>query len=187
VIGDFLRRISAALERSEIPYMVTGSMASSMYGVPRATNDVDIIIAPTREQMETFIQLMQRLQFYIAREEVTAALANRTMFSVMDFPNGWKADLIVQKNREFSITEFGRRETHEVEGLRLTIATPEDVLLGKLEWAKMSESERQIDDAAGILRMQKNTLDLPYIESWLAALGLEAQWTAALLRSADQE
>ena len=59
-----------------------------------------------------------------------------------------KVDLILRKDRTFSVTEFERRETHEVEGMRLTLATPEDVLLAKLEWAKLGDSERQLEDAA---------------------------------------
>lgn len=105
------------------------------------------------------------------------------MFSVVDFPHGFKVDLIVQKDRPFSVAEFERRETHEVDGIRLTIASPEDVLLAKLEWARMSESERQLEDVAGILCEQAETLDFSYIESWVETLGLAAQWEAARVRA----
>jgi hypothetical protein len=183
MIGDFLRRITAALERSGTPYMLTGSLASSMYGVPRSTNDIDIVIAPSRDQLETFLQLVQRLKLSVAREEAIAAYRNRTMFGVVDFANGWKVDLILQKSRAFSVAEFERRESHEVDGVHLTIATPEDVLLAKLEWAKMSGSERQLEDVAGILRMQGANLDLHYIESWVESLDLAVQWSAARSKS----
>lgn len=166
-----------------MPYMLTGSLASSMYGVPRATNDIDIVVAPTHKQLEAFLQLIQRLNLYVAREEAAAALKNKTMFSVIDFANGWKVDFIMQKGHAFGIEEFERRETHEVDGIRLSIATPEDVLLAKLEWARMSESERQLEDVAGILRTQGQKLDLSYVRSWVETLGLNAQWEAAQTRA----
>jgi hypothetical protein len=180
MIGDFLRRLAAALDMTGVPYMLTGSVASSMYGEPRSTNDVDIVIAPTREQLLSLVQLLQRIGLVVAPEDATAALQRRTQFNVIDFPKGVKADLILRKDREFSLAEFARRETHEVEGLRLTIATPEDVLLAKLEWAKLGNSDRQLIDAAGILSMQADALDLAYIERWVDLLDVRQQWNAVL-------
>lgn len=179
MIGEFLRRLSAALELTGVPYMLTGSVASSMYGLPRATNDVDMVIAPTRQQLLSLVQLFQRVGLTVAPEDAAAALKSRTQFNVIDFANGWKADFILCKDRQFSLGEFERRATHEVEGLRLTIATPEDVILAKLEWAKIGESELQLSDAAGILSMQGEELDLAYIERWVERLDLGNQWKAA--------
>jgi hypothetical protein len=143
-----------------VPYMLTGSLASSMYGIPRATNDVDIVIAPTRDQLLSVVQMFQRVGLTVHTESALEAYRSRTQFNVIDFPKSLKADLILRQDRDFSVREFDRRETHEVEGMRLTLATPEDVLIAKLEWAKQGESERQIQDAAGILKMQRETLDL---------------------------
>lgn len=179
MIGEFLRRVTAALDMTGVPYMLTGSVASSMYGIPRATNDIDVVVAPTREQLLSLVQLFQRVGLMADADIALAALRTKGQFNVIDFPKGWKLDLIVRKDREFSAIEFERRETHEVEGMRLTIATPEDVLIAKLEWAKMGESERQVADAAGILKMQSATLDMSYIRRWVTALGLEKQWNAA--------
>lgn len=179
MIGDFLNRVTTALEMQGIPYMLTGSVASSLYGVPRATNDLDLVIAPTREQLLALIQMFQRLGLTVAPEHAVAALRNRDQFNVIDFARGLKADLIVQKDREFSRTEFERRNTYEVEGMRLTLASPEDVLIAKLEWAKIGNSDRQIVDAAGIVEVQGASLDLAYIERWVDALDLQPQWAAA--------
>jgi hypothetical protein len=179
MIGEFLRRVAAALDLSGVPYMLTGSMASSMYGVPRATNDLDFVVAPTREQLLSLVQLFRRVGFSVESEAALSALKNEGQFNVIDFPNGWKVDLIVRKSRAFSLVEFNRRETHEVEGIRLTIASPEDVILAKLEWAKVGESERQLIDVAGILRMQSDHLDFQYVEHWVETLGLQRQWRAA--------
>jgi hypothetical protein len=179
MIGEFLRRVTAALDTNGVPYMLTGSLASSMYGIPRATNDIDIVIAPAREQLLSLVQLFQRLGLTVESEAAMAALRARSQFNVIDLPRGLKVDLIVRKERDFSLTEFERRETHEVEDMSLTLATPEDVLIAKLEWSKMGDSERQLVDAAGILKMQSATLDIAYIERWVELLDLQRQWDAA--------
>jgi hypothetical protein len=178
MIGEFLLRVTTALDANAIPYMLTGSLASSMYGVPRATNDIDIVISATREQLMSIVQLFQRVGLTVAPEAAAAALRHKSQFNVVDLARGIKVDLIVRKDREFSVGEFARRETHEVEGIRLTIATPEDVLLAKLEWAKLGESEQQLVDAAGILTVQQGKLDTEYIERWVRDLGLAEQWEA---------
>ena len=178
-IEDFLRRICAALELNHVPYMVTGSLASSVHGEPRATNDLDVVIAPTRDQLFSLVQLFKRVGLYVRWEEAEAALRKRDQFNVVDFANAWKVDLIVRKAREFSVSEFNRREPAEMDGLNFVIASAEDVLIAKLEWFKMGESERQLNDAAGIIRIQGERLDVAYIEHWIEALGLQEQWLKA--------
>jgi len=185
MLGDFLRKLAVALESTGVPYMLTGSLASSLYGIPRSTNDIDVVIAPSRDQLVALLQFMKRLGLFVQDEPALSALRGGTMFSVIDFGNSWKVDFIVRKDRDFSLTEFDRREKHEVDGIRLTLASPEDVVIAKLEWAKASGSERQIDDAAGILRLQSGRLDLAYIEQWVDALQLSDQWLAASRRSAQ--
>lgn len=178
MIGEFLRRVTAALDLNGVPYMLTGSVASSMYGIPRATNDIDIVVAPTREQLLSLVQMLQRVGLTVDEDSALTALRRCGQFNIIDFPRGLKVDLIVRKEREFSTTEFERRETHEVEGTRLTIATPEDVLIAKLEWSRLGDSERQLEDAAGIVKMQGETLDFSYVERWVTVLDLRDQWLA---------
>ncbi len=172
MIGEFLRRVTTALDVNGVSYMLTGSLASSMYGIPRSTNDVDLVIAPSGKQLRSVVQMFQRLGFTVEPEAALEAWRNRTQFNVIDL-----------KDRDFSITEFERRQTHEVEGVRLTLATPEDVILAKLEWAKIGESERQLNDAAGMIKMQSESLDVRYIGHWVERLGLERQWQAARERA----
>jgi hypothetical protein len=182
-IETFLHRITAAFQVAKVPYMLTGSMASSIYGLPRATNDIDFVIAPNRAQLLLLIGLVERSGLYVSREEAMNALEKRDQFNVIDFSAGWKVDLILRKDREFSRTEFERRREDEVAGVPLIIASPEDVVIAKLEWAKLGESERQMQDVAGILRMLSGSLDRVYVEQWVAELDLHAQWSAALRQS----
>src|SRR6478609_2285758 len=91
--------------------MVTGSVASSIHGIPRSTNDLDVVIAPARDQLFGLIQTFKKFGYYASWEDAERALHNRDQFNVVDFANTWKVDLIVRKAREFSESEFARRES----------------------------------------------------------------------------
>ena len=183
-VEDVLSRILGALVASDVPYMLTGSLASSYHGVPRSTHDVDIVIDPTEEQLRAFLALLPDDAYYKSESAATEAFRRRSQFNVVDFATGWKVGLIFCKRRAFSRMEFGRRRTVVALGLALSMAAPEDVLLAKLEWSALSGSERQVEYAAGILREQGTVLDRGYIEQWVSALGLQQQWRDTQRRAA---
>jgi hypothetical protein len=129
------------------------------------------------------LKLLPDAEYYVSEEAALDALARRGQFNVVDFATGWKVDFIVAKDREFSRTELDRRRLLELEGLQLYFASPEDVLIAKLEWAKLGASSRQIEDAAGIIALQGHQLDTTYVTHWVDALGLQEQWAAAQQRA----
>jgi len=176
---DVLPRIIAALEHAGIPSMLTGSHASSYHGIPRATQDVDIVIDPTPKQLRVFAGNLPDTEYYIDEEAALDALRRRSQFNVIDLATGWKIDLIIRKSREFSRAEFERRRIVTYQGMRLAVATAEDILIAKLEWAKRGGSRRQIEDAAGILRIRTPQLDQDYIKRWVRELELEEEWDEA--------
>jgi hypothetical protein len=171
--------VVGALERAGIPYMLTGSFASSYHGSPRATQDIDIVISPTPDQIRTLVKLLPDSEYYVDEDAALDAQRLEGQFNVIDFATGWKVDLIVRKSRPFSRGEFDRRDFVDFLGTKLAIATAEDVVIAKLEWAKMGESERQVEDAAGILRIRAGQLDLDYTRHWVRDLDLGAQFDAA--------
>jgi hypothetical protein len=179
-VDDFFERLIVALEASGVPYMVTGSYASSAHGTPRATNDIDIVIAPTPEQLRAFIRELPDDRYYAEELDALEALQHRSQFNVIDFATTWKADLIIKKDRGFSEQEFRRRREHTIAGVNVSLTTPEDILIAKLEWFKEGESARQIEDVVGVLRRQRDALDRQYVEYWVRQLGLESEWQAAL-------
>ena len=164
--------------------MLTGSYASSLHGTPRATQDLDLVVAPSRTQLSALLNLLPDTDYYVSPDAAFDALASRSQFNVIDFATGWKIDFIIVKDREFSRQEFQRRKVQELDGLAFSVASPEDVLVAKLEWAKLGESDRQIEDAAGILRVQGTELDAAYVERWVKDLGLAVQWEQAKARAA---
>ena len=183
--GDVFLRVTGALERAGISYMLTGSFASSYYGVPRTTQDIDFVIAPTSDQLRSLAALLPGTEYYFDLNAALDAQRREGLFNIIDLATGWKIDFIFRKSRPFSLEEFGRRLVVEFEGMRLSVATAEDVLIAKLEWAKRGESQRQIEDAAGILRIRSGNLDRKYIENWVRELKLEKQWEA--VRQAGEE
>jgi len=176
---EVFRRVIGALDQAGIPYMLTGSFASGYHSSPRATQDIDLVIAPTSEQVRKLASLLPASDFYFDEEAALSALRRQRQFNVIDLASGWKVDLIVRKSRPFSVLEFERRREADFLGLRMVIASAEDVLLAKLEWSKQGGSLRQIEDAAGILRIREDRLDLEYILNWVRELGLGEQWAAA--------
>ncbi|HEX3533582.1 MAG TPA: hypothetical protein VHT23_05135 [Gemmatimonadaceae bacterium] len=182
-VSHLFEKLRAALDATEIPYFVTGSFASSAHGVPRSTNDIDIIIAPTPTQLNALMDRFSDPEYYSDREDALEALERRSQFNVIDNETLWKIDFIVSKDSPFDRARFQRRRTTEIAGVNVSAATPEDVVIAKLLWSKLGESERQINDAAGVVRMQSEKLDIPYIESWVDALELGEQWGKARERA----
>ena len=176
---DFVRRIVTALDHADVPYMVTGSLASSYHGVPRGTRDVDVVIAPTREQLEALVASFPQPRFYVGADAAREALERGGQFNVIDSSSGLKADFIFRRDRPFSLREFERRERVNLAGTPVWITNAEDAIVSKLEWARRSDSERQLEDVVAILNTQSGQLDLAYIEHWVAELALTAEWKRA--------
>lgn len=156
--------------------MVTGSLASSYHGEPRATLDVDIVIDPDWDGLSRLVDELLAGDFYVDRGVATTALADRMQFNAID-SDASKIDFIVRKQRPFSIEEFGRRQSAELLGTTGWVTSPEDLVLVKLEWAADTDSERQLRDAAGIFAV-RDTLDEAYIDRWADQLGVGDAWRA---------
>lgn len=174
-----IRRVLKALESAGVPYMFTGSFASSFHGAPRTTQDVDIVIAPTLGSLQRLLSEFPEDRYYVSREAALQAYGAESLFNVIDMESGWKIDFIVRKSRPFSVEEFERRREAELLGTTLYIASAEDVILSKLEWAKMAGSDRQIADVVGILRTQGTDVEVEYVKRWVAVLGLQSEWERA--------
>jgi hypothetical protein len=104
--ATLLRSVVAALDESGVPFMLTGSLAAAFYGAGRATLDIDLVIDPNPVQLRSLVQRLEGQGAYVSQEAADEALADRSMFNVVDTETGWKADLIVRKRRLYSETEF---------------------------------------------------------------------------------
>ncbi len=161
------------LNQHGIEYMLSGSYSSSLHGRPRATNDADIIIAPSEEQLIAFVKSLGD-DYYVNPDAARDAFKNSSMFNVIDIRNSFKADFIIRKDRPFSREEFQRRRKSNIMDLDVWVVSPEDVILSKLEWARKSESSQQFQDALGVAVVQYDCLDRDYLYKWAKELQVES-------------
>lgn len=176
---EVLRRIAPRLEQSDIPYMITGSIAASYYGLTRATQDLDMVISANPVKLKHLIQLLPKEEYYAELNDALEAHRHQSMFNVLDTVRGWKIDFILRKSSPFHVEAFERRAGVTFEGVPVSMISKEDLILSKLEWSKMGESERQIRDAATVLQKPMHKVDRAYIEKWIRELGLDSQWESA--------
>ena len=174
--AELLASIADRLESAGIPLMVVGSVAGSFHGEPRTTIDVDIVIDPTSESLRRFVDSLPASDYYVSDTAALEAFARRTSFNVIHMATGGKVDLHVCRDRPFSRIEFGRRITVPLFGRPTPVATAEDMIIAKLDWAKAGESERQLRDVARIVAVSGDSLDMAYLNRWISELDLEDVW-----------
>lgn len=175
--GAFLSRLTVKLAAAGVPNMVVGSFASSFHGVPRSSQDLDLVIDPQPDSLRRFLADLPPADYYADGDAALDALHRRGQFNVIDMVTAWKADLIVRKARPFSVEEMRRRIEGDLLGAHVFVASAEDTLISKLEWAKQGGgSQLQLRDVSGILQLRGDDLDIVYIERWVAELGLGELW-----------
>jgi hypothetical protein len=175
-LADFLSLVVRVLDDAGIPHMLTGSMAAAYYSSPRATQDLDLVIEPTAAQVDVLIERFVAEGLYVSPEAAHEALGSHGQFNFIDPASGWKADLILRRERPFSTTEFGRRAEATVLGVAIALTTLEDLIIAKLEWSELDHSELQRRDLAQLVEHAGPALDRTYIDEWVRELGLEAAW-----------
>jgi hypothetical protein len=180
-LGGFLERLVGLLDGAGVPFMIAGSFASAAHGLPRTTQDLDVVIDPPRpESLDALVSSMPPDVYYVDADAARDALRRRSMFNVVDQASGWKVDFIIRKNRPFSRAEFSRRMKISLLGVPVFVASPEDTIVAKLEWSKQSGgSERQRRDVAGIVATMGDRLDRAYLERCVGELGVEDEWAQA--------
>lgn len=168
------------LEKAHIRYFITGSIASSYYGIPRYTHDIDIVVAIDRDASDTLVHLLQE-KGYISKEGIQEALSGSGMFNFIHSETGLKVDFWVDRKEAFTRSCFERAVRVELsEGVWAVLGSPEDVFLHKVYWDHMTPSERQIGDALGILAVQGRRLNRPYLRKWAKVLRIDGKVIALL-------
>ena len=173
--AEFLTDLLTRLNQAGLEYMLTGSMASNYWGIPRTTHDADVVLALEREQVDRVIEAFQS-GFFIQPESVRSAFRPPSHFNVLDELSAMKADFWLLQNTPFEQTAFSRRVPVRLFDISAWIATPEDVILHKLYWNRLTPSDRQLEDAAGVYAVQGDRLDCAYIHHWAAYLNVQQEW-----------
>lgn len=177
--SSVLAWVTALLDDLGIPHMVVGSFASSAHGVPRTTQDIDIVIDPSADQLERLVAAIDTDRTYVDADAARDALRRRGMFNLIDMASGWKLDLVIRKATAHAVEELRRRAIGSVAGVQAPVATAEDVIIAKLGWARDGGSERQLADVAGIVAARRADLDHVYLTRWIDELGLASLWARA--------
>ncbi len=162
--------------------MLTGSLAAAYYAVPRATQDIDLVIETDEQGIDRLAQGLLEAGWYVDRDAALEAWRGQGQFNAIEPESGWKADFIVRKKRSYSEEEFGRRGRISMLGVELAVASLEDVLIAKLEWSRLGDSALQRRDVVQLLERTWSRLDRAYLERWIRELGLESEWHAARSR-----
>jgi len=176
----FLGLVVEVLDAIGVPFMLTGSLAGSYHGAPRATQDIDLVVETDFASLLRLADGLRDAGLYVSDEAIREAFDVRGQFNAIDPSSGWKADFILRKERLFSEEEFSRRQPFTFLGLDLSVVSAEDLIIAKLEWARLGDSERQVRDVAEILAIQGDSLNTPRIEKWVREFGLDDLWSRAL-------
>jgi len=179
-LTEFLHRVIRILDEAGVPYMLTGSLASAFYAIPRATQDLDVVIATEAGGVEEIVRGLQNAEWYVDRNAALEAYRTRGQFNAIDPSSGWKVDFIIRKDRPYSRTEFDRREQVSLLDLEVSIASLEDILIAKLEWGRFGDSSLQRRDVLQLLERTWERLDRDYVEEWVVELDLRSEWQDAL-------
>jgi len=181
-LAAFLRRVAEILDEAGVPYMLTGSLASAYYAVPRATQDLDVVIAAEEPGIKRIVEGLLSAGCYVDRDAALEARRTHGQFNAIDPESGWKVDLIVRRDRPYSRTEFERRERVTLLGVDVAVASLEDVLIAKLEWGRLGDSALQRRDVVQLLERTWEQLDQSYLKKWVTELGLQAEWDEARMQ-----
>ncbi len=176
-------QMAEIFENLDIPYLVGGSIASSIYGEPRATQDIDMVAELKSHHIQALIASTKNA-FYIEEEDVIRAVSRHSSFNVIHLETMIKVDIFLLGSEAIDREEMRRRQPQTISDAQLIVATPEDIVLQKLIWFRRGGevSDRQWRDVSGVLKVQGDRLDWDYLNHWADSLNL-----SELLQRAKEE
>ena len=167
-------KVTDVLENLAVPYLIGGSLASTLYGMVRTTQDADIVAEMRLDHLQPFVSALQD-EFYLDEEMIAGAIQGYSSFNILHRESMFKVDVFIPRPRPFLRSQLARAQkqtfTFEKE-VSAKFASPEDTILSKLEWYRMGGevSDRQWRDILGVLKTRSGGLDLDYLREWAAEL-----------------
>ena len=173
---DCLRRLNSR----DLAYMLTGSMASNAWGIPRTTHDLDFVLQLPPSHVSRFVEAFASTDFFVDEAMIRSAYQPPYQFNVIHVPSALKVDFWMLKPNAFEREMFRRKVKDTWLGETVWMATAEDVVLHKLHWNRLTPSDRQLGDVAGVVAVQRDRLDKSYLRHWAARLGVAGELEDAL-------
>jgi hypothetical protein len=174
---ELLKKVIQILDKAGIQYMLTGSVASSLQGEPRATHGIDMVIAVEKLNAHELVEAFPSPDFYLDEHSILEAINGQTMFNLIELQSGDKVDFWILSNEAFDRSRFSRRYSEKIMGTEMQVSSPEDTILAKLRWAKLcGGSEKQFTDALRVYEVQYGKLELDYLGLWAKELDVQSLW-----------
>jgi hypothetical protein len=179
--SELLRIAVGALDELGLRYFVTGSVATIFYGEPRFTNDVDLVVDLPPTRVAEFCQKFPLPEFYVSQDAALQAAVHHGQFNIIHPESGLKIDVVVPEKNPFNQGRFLRaarvRPSADLEAM---FASPEDVIIKKMQYYREGGSEKHLRDIAGILKISGDKVDKNYIARWATLFGVDTIWQAIL-------
>jgi hypothetical protein len=181
---ELLSYVVECLEKLEIQYLITGAVAAMAYGEPRLTNDIDIVADIDLIRAQKFKDCFPESDFYIEIDSIEKAIKKKHQFNIIHPPSGLKIDVIIPDKGDFNLSRFSRTKRLNIsESSSAEFASPEDVIIKKLEYYQEGGSDKHLRDIVGILKISGSVIDEAYIEKWTEKLGYSDLWKSVLDRA----
>jgi hypothetical protein len=180
---DLIELFAQPLNRLNIRYMVSGSVAAMLYGEPRVTHDIDFVVVLRLADVARLAETFVSPEFYIPPSEVIRAELLRDLrghFNLIHMASGLKADFYLTGRDELHAWAFQLARSYPVGPVSITLAPPEYVVVRKLEYYREGSSEKHLRDIRAMLEVSGGQLDRPALEDWIRRRGLEAEWQRVL-------
>jgi hypothetical protein len=180
---DVLRHATGVLDRLAVPYAIVGSYGSLVYGEPRTTQDIDVVFQITPDKVAAFCEAFPPPDYYVSEQAVRDAIRTRFQFNVICTTTGDKIGFIFPPSNAWGPGQILRRRIAQLQpDFQVFVASPEDIILGKLWYHADGGSDKHLRDIAGILRISGDLVDRGFVAEWAAKLGYLPTWEAILLK-----
>jgi hypothetical protein len=187
---DFFSLFLHPLNSTDVPYMITGAVASTIYGEPRLTQDIDLVLDLDRKGIPRLTAAFPGDRYYVPPDEALVEEVGRSLgghFNLLHLETGLRADCYLAGEDEFNRWGLAHRRVDAVGAEPISIAPPEYVIVRKLEYRRQGAGEHHLDDVARMLRISRGLIDQATLEGWITRTGVAREWEEALGRLSRME
>lgn len=178
-LSELLAFLAETFDDLDVRYLVTGSMATVFFGEPRFTNDIDVVLELDLAKVERFCQRFPAADFYLSEPAIREAVHHHSQFNIIHPTSGLKVDVMIPDDSPFNRSRLSRVVREKTsDDVEICFASPEDVIIKKMEYYRLGGSEKHLRDITGVLKVCGERVDRSYIDGWAERLDLAEIWQA---------